>query len=331
MRRMFLACLVATGAGILALSTLVAARPQQSRQHVFLPLAARAVVLAELPQPPSLVATATTAPPTATATATRMPTFAPSVEPPTETPTTTTEPSPTAEPGGRIVGRLLVNGEPAGEGTGLISARLYLRHCQVASCTILARSGVLDKDSGNYAFENVAPLSGGYYQVTWWNEESSEDWADPEKIGSWYGPRIAVFDGHGEVAGGDFELADIILTQPTHGTGFQGLPIHFEWEVRPLAETYRWVFGRCGSLATRANPMMRTESLGRGGKYDLTSYPPGIRFGNDNEYCWWIQADGSNGYGESFYPRTMWFIPVLRQLLPARPAGLSPVRKGGER
>ena len=318
MRRVPLVCLTAVGVGILAVSTLAAGRPQQTQHPVYLPLAARGVVLADLPDPPALTPTATTAataPPSATPT--EVPTEGPTDVPPSETPTATTEPSPTPTPGGRIAGRLLVNGQPALEGTGLVCPALYLRQCNGPDCVVLARSGVSDESTGRYVFEDVPPLASGYYQVTWINEETEEMCPDPEKIGSWYGPRIAAFDGHGEAVGGDIELADIILTQPTHGTGFQGLPIHFEWDVRPLQETYRWVFGHCGYLATRANPMMRTESLGRGGKYDLTNYPPGIRFGNDNEYCWWIQADGSNGYGESFYARTMWFIPVLRHLLPA--------------
>jgi hypothetical protein len=233
-----------------------------------------------------------------------------------------TEPAPTvtptsAPPAGRVVGRLLVSGAPAVEGTGLVGPALWLRRCDGADCGNLLRSGVLG-DAGRYAFDGVPALAPGeHYQVFWQNEDSGEVFGDERLLGSWYGRPIAAFDGQGEHDAGDIELADLVLLRPTHGTGFQGLPIQFGWQVRPGTETYRWGLTRgCGLLATRPAALL-TPSLGRGDSYALTRYPPDVRFGNDNVYCWFVRIETADGYGESYYARMMWFIPPLLAGVPA--------------
>jgi hypothetical protein len=239
-------------------------------------------------------------------------------ETPTATDTPTPDVTPTPEPGGRITGRLLVNGVPAVEGTGLIGPALWLRRCTGSTCTVVTRSGVLG-NAGEYVFENVAPLAAGQrYQLTWQNEEVDDLFGDETLLGTWYATPITSFTSSSDVKVPDIELADVALLRPTHGTGFQGLPIHYEWQVRPPVETYRWAIVRgCGLLASRAGANL-TDSLGHNGSYDLTRYPPGVEFGNDHLYCWFARIENAQGYGESFYARMMWFIPVLLQALPGR-------------
>jgi hypothetical protein len=234
---------------------------------------------------------------------------------PTETAMATAEPTavatPSPEPGGKISGRLLVNGTPAAEGTGQIGPALWLRRCSGPDCVILARAGVLG-DQGMYTFEHVPALPpDAYYQVAWQNEDNGDLFGDETLLGSWYGSRITSFVGTDDVTITDIELADVALVSPTHGTGFQGLPITFKWQVRPGDETYRWGIVRgCGLQATRQQALL-TESLGHNGQYDLTRYPPGVEFGNDHVYCWFVRVVTTAGYGESYYARMMWFIQSL--------------------
>ncbi len=285
--------------------------PAQNQYMAHLPLTLRDAHRPDLGRPPAVTPTvtptavpATTTPmPSPTETATSAPTPTATPVPPTDTPA----------PTGRVVGRLLVNGEPAVEGLGLYGPALWLRRCSGPDCTTLGRSGVLGQE-GVYTFEDVPALQeGAYYQVTWQNEDAGGDvYGHPELLGSWYGLRITAFDGTGDVSGGDIELMDIALVRPTHGTGFQGLPIPFEWRARPFDEIYRWGLMRgCGLLETRKQSVILTESLGRGTKYELNRYPPGVVWGNDNMYCWFVRLETPDGYGESYYTRMMWFIPVL--------------------
>lgn len=295
--------------------------PAQSEFLAHLPLVVRGADRSGLPRPPVVVFTATPTTVVGTPTPSPDPT-----EPPSQTPTPTDTPLPptaTPEPGGRVVGRLLVNKEPAVEGLGLYGPALWLKRCRGPECSIVGRTGVLGQE-GSYAFENVPALpEGSFYQVTWQNEDASGDvYGHPELLGSWYGPRITQFDGQGDVSGGDIELLDISLLRPTHGTGFQGLPIPFEWRARGFDEIYRWALMRgCGLMESRKQTVILTESLGRGTKYELNRYPPGVVWGNDNMYCWFVRLETPDGYGESYYARMMWFIPVLLRPLVSSGSG----------
>ena len=202
---------------------------------LFMPLVFRGVTLAELPSPPPGATLTPTTPPTATMTPT---------DTPTPTATNTPEPTPTLAAGGSISGRLLVNSRPAQIGLGLgIGPAIYLRRCTVADeCENVDRAGVEDA-AGRYVFREPAPLAPGtYYQVVWYNEINPPVMlGDDIWLGSWYGPRITELQGGDQIAGGDFEVADLKMTSPTHGTGFSGLPILFKWQARPKeVGSYRW-------------------------------------------------------------------------------------------
>jgi hypothetical protein len=297
----------------------------QSQALIYMPLGMKAAGLADLPtaqpgQPaPSVTWTqAATLEPSATATPHLRPTNTATATA-TELPSATTTPTPKSP--GRITGKLTVGGEPAvlelgaDPGPGLV-----LRRCtDERNCEIVDRTGVADSEGG-FVFEDPAPLeSGRYYQVTWFNEnaEGSESpfigyelW-----IGAWYDTPIRSYARGQVVDVGTFEIKNVELTQPTHGTGFGGLPIVFGWKARsPEVGNYSWAICEdcCKNLAQRVGAY-HTPSLGRRTSYQLNDYPPGSIIGIEHKYCWFVRVEGEDGsHGESYFHRMLWFFNNAR-------------------
>jgi len=296
--------------------------------HVYLPLGlkvedARALPIAATVVPPTPTATAPAAtvvvppvptdPPTETATDTP-------TEPPTITPSPTPSATPTLKPGGAITGRLTIDGTPASEGLGGdFGPGLVLRKCLgEKECETVARTGVLPGDSdGRYVFDGPPALERGkYYQVTWINEnpvgnESSEYAGAELWIGAWYGPRITSYQPGQTVDVGTFELADVVLVAPTHGTGFSGFPIQFEWKARAReVGNYSWsICEQCCQTLSQRIGHYHTPSLGRQTRYLLQAQPPGTQIGIEHKYCWFIRIDDERGgHGEGYRIRMMWFF-----------------------
>jgi hypothetical protein len=312
--RHFRSALAAAGLVACALAlSLVATAPAGAEldHHIYLPFAADRADIARLPA----------VHPLPTATETPAPTDTPL---PTETveipPTMTPEPTATVTPGagGLITGRLLYQGAPLPETTGAAypGPGLFLMHCRMneGNCTVLSRTGV--DAEGRYTFLVPIELQAGeFFQVLWWNEHGMlgdhEVAADERFLGTWYGPRITRVDPSLSTDMPDFELADFALLEPTHGTGFQGLPIHFAWQAwnGPIRQ-YRWsICACCQSLDQRHGAYQ--APVGMSTTYDLTSQPPGTVADPNKRYCWFIQVDCTDGksYGQSRQARMMWFIP----------------------
>ncbi len=292
----------------------------QTQGRAYLPLGFRGVTLANLP------VASTALPPAVTATATADPSDTPTV-PPTDTPSpepsaTYTEPAtptelPTPAERGKITGRLLLDGLPAGIGLGEDPGPgLVLRRCtDDRSCTIVARTGVAD-DAGGFVFDDPASLpSGAYYQVTWINEnpESSDSpfigahlW-----LGAWYGTPIRSYTRGQTLDTGVIELADVVLTRPTHGTGFSGLPLDFGWNARSHEiGDYSWAIClECCQTQAQRLGHYHTPSLDRRTTYRMNEYPPGTMIGQEHKYCWFVRVEGQGGaHGESFHIRMLWFF-----------------------
>jgi hypothetical protein len=210
-----------------------------------------------------------------------------------------------------ITGKLMVEGEPAPLGLGMpIGPALFLRKCSAGECENVDRTGVVDED-GTYEFHEPAPLSSGeYYQVFWYNESSDVTVGYENWLGSWYGPRITEVKGGEVIDGGDYELADLKLTSPTHGTGFSGLPIPFKWQARKIeVGSYRWGICECCQTLDQRLDAWLTQSLGTGTEYEMESYPPNTRV-DGTKYCWFIRIQTADGYGESWHIRMLWFFYV---------------------
>jgi hypothetical protein len=181
------------------------------------------------------------------------------------------------------------------------------------NCTVLARAGA--DAAGRYQFLVSIELDAGeFLQVMWWNEHGMlgdhEVAADERFLGTWFGPRITRIDPSLSTEMPDFELADFRLLEPTHGTGFQGFPIHFAWQrwTGPVKQ-YRWSICQCcQSLDQR--PGAYQHPNGTETTYDLDSQPPGTSIDPNKRYCWFVQVDSPDGrsYGQSRQARMMWFF-----------------------
>lgn len=311
--------LIALG-GLFGLSLGFAGAPAEAPTHaqsqalIYMPLGMKSAGLADLPTarpgPPGPSATwtqAATLEPSASATPHLRPTNTATATA-TELPSATTTPTPKSP--GRITGKLAIGGKPAGLDLGADPGpSLVLRRCtDERNCEIVDRTGVADSEGG-FVFEDPVPLeSGRYYQVTWFNEgiDGSQLW-----IGAWYDTPIRSYARGQVVDVGTFELGDVELTQPTHGTGFGGLPIVFGWKARsPEPGAYMWAICEdcCDNLAQRVGAY-HTPSLGKRTSYQLNDYPPGTVIGIEHKYCWFVRVEGEDGsHGESYRHRMLWFF-----------------------
>jgi len=279
---------------------------------IHMPLAVSLAGTGELHLPPAQGPGDPTAPP-ASATPGASPTFPP---------TATDVPTPTATPAGegRIEGRLLIDGGPAYEGLGVdLGPGLFLLRCRpgdtMADCARIDRTGVVG-DEGGYAFVDPPALDpGAYYVVHWRNETQGGLFNDHTLIGAWYSERITPFAAGDERNVEPVELRNFQLTGPSKGTGYSGLPWTFTWDTRSgVEESYRWTICDCcgdAEIAERESPpwQWQSPSVGSRGSYTLNSYPPGLRIGIENKYCWYVHAQhAGNSYTWSNERWMLWFF-----------------------
>ena len=219
--------------------------------------------------------------------------------------TATQPPTPTVTPAGdgKITGRLLFAGEPAWEGLGIeLGPGLFLLRCDagaaMSTCERLDKTGVVGEE-GFYAFNNPPSLgTGQVYIVHWRNETLDGLFNDDNYVGAWYSKPIPVYSAGDEIAVEDVELENFLLTGPSKGTGYGGLPWTFTWDPRTGEdETYKWSICDCcgeGEIREREDPdnwRWQSRSVGRRGAYTMNSHPPGSRIGIEFKYCWYVQAD----------------------------------------
>lgn len=152
-------------------------------------------------------------------------------------PTPTATPSPTATPlpPGRITGRLLLNGTPAGSN---VNVRLEDQHYNLIAETTTGTDGV-------YVFRDLEP-SGEGYNVIFAREWNTGYAIDQVVSWGWVGP-VAVDDGSViEVPDFEISLQGFEQINPKPNTVFSAAalspesPIVFEWTTYPQAMAY-WV------------------------------------------------------------------------------------------
>ncbi len=151
------------------------------------------------------------------------------------TPTPTDTPTPSAVSPGGIIGRLLLNGAPVGEGVRL---KLEDRSYNVIAETTVGPGGV-------YAFNNLKPSSKGYNVLfaQKWNPQYETDhivswgWLGPVAVEDGRVVELPDFDisllGFGQVNPGPDETFSAAAISPQN-------PIAFEWTAYPQAMKY-WV------------------------------------------------------------------------------------------
>lgn len=164
---------------------------------------------------------------------------------PTPQPTALPTPvNPTPVPPRGIHGRVFY------QGAGMAGIQVQLEVCGVTSCTVKARTTTTA--TGDYNFPAAPSASGiGGYHVTYRNGVDGGNHVDARYLQVWQSFLIGDYHYGERVAGGDFEIADLVTTQPADQATV-AVPATFQWQSRAVAgETYQWLldgiadFGAC--------------------------------------------------------------------------------------
>jgi hypothetical protein len=152
--------------------------------------------------------------------------------------------------------------------------------------------------SGVYEFTQNLPVvdPGEYLYVYWGNFE-----VDPSRLSYWNCFAIDYMAASQLETSCDFDVNNVELTSPAEGAAVN-LPYTFNWQLRGVpTDSYEF------DLADQSNYYVYWWSplLGYVDNYTLTSLPSG--FMTATPYSWWIWIWGENGYGSSYYSRTVSF------------------------
>ncbi len=239
-------------------------------RNVYLPLVLRSPPPAPTPTP------------TATATPTR---------------TATPAPTPTATPPGApgIQGYITYNAAP------VAGVELRLRFYNGSTYGTAATTQT--DNLGNYRFAGVPSLTAGQFYYVRYGPNTS----DARYLGSWYGPSLTSYTADARTSGGDFDLANVLLSAPAPGTT-SGLPVTFVWQRRSLSgDTYRLVL-----FDPDTNDSWTTGDLGNTDRLTVATLPDGIATGKP--YGWYIEVWlGDDSYGVSYYYRLVTFAATGAQ------------------
>ncbi len=166
--------------------------------------------------------------------------FGPPVVPPTttppptpfatSTPTLAPTPTPTEEPAGPpgIYGWVTDRGQPA------VGITLTLRAYDAQGQNIVSQTTIQAADGG-YFFINVPDLPAGKTYFVRFGPNDGDD----RRVYSWYGPDVEAYRAGQRVFGGNFDIGDIELVEPSPNVTVRA-PVTFRWNVRPVEDTYQW-------------------------------------------------------------------------------------------
>lgn len=150
--------------------------------------------------------------------------------------------------------------------------------------------------NGEYAFRNVPNLpSGNRYYVRYSNPN------DNLFVGSWFAPDIPLYAAGQSIAGGDFDIQDVVLKSPPAGAK-RSLPAVFTWQKRvPPTDTFVWRL-RTEDFGTQ----WLSDDLGLVDSYTLGELYTGVNF---NTSYWWLMHvySGADSFGISYYMRKVSF------------------------
>jgi hypothetical protein len=152
--------------------------------------------------------------------------------------------------------------------------------------------------NGDYQFTNLPNLEGDQeFYVRWNNNVSNSDW-----LYTWACWSVDINTTDPEAYRCNFDIGNINLVSPSHASTIS-LPYAFTWEMRPVtSDDYEL------NLADMSDgdPWWWTDpSLGYVNSYIMSSLPAGFVPGQ--QYGWWMWVYGPDGYGESYYYRSVTF------------------------
>ena len=147
--------------------------------------------------------------------------------------------------------------------------------------------------AGRYRFLGAASLgSGQKYYVRFGPNSSNSAY-----LYAWWGPDITSYTSGSTVPGGDFDIANVVLTSPANNSTVH-LPTTLSWQQRGIStDTYRVTL-----FDTSTGDDWITNDLGNVGSFNMTGMPPGAVYGK--AYGWDVRVfNGANSFGESYYYR----------------------------
>lgn len=147
---------------------------------------------------------------------------------PTATPIMPT-PTPVAQNG--------INGRVTFRGNGVQGVNLLLIGCPLNDeCPYEEGAPVAQTRTdggGFYNFSGVADLPADtFYQVYYLNDETAGNPADDTRIFRWFGPLLTTYSAGSAVAGGSFDIEDVLLLSPDDGAA--ALPVTLSWKERAV-------------------------------------------------------------------------------------------------
>ena len=182
-------------------------------------------------------------------------------------------------------------------------------------------------DDGRYSFVGAPALGAGeLYSVNYSNTTDDPN-PGPGYLWSWSGNRIASYTAGQSVAGGDFDVADVLLASPDDGASVT-LPAEFCWIPRGIAgDNYRLVFWHPDTDGMAASDFMGDSScVTISGLPE--DWPSGVA------YLWWVRVyQGANplaapyNNGASYGDREV----TIHFSAAARPQGSGVLSSVGER
>jgi PKD repeat protein len=218
--------------------------------------------------------------------------------PPTPTPTSTPTRTPTATPTppSEIYGNVAKNGTPAAG----IPVHLRFFNGSIWS----TRAVVSTSSNGSYVFTDVAALAiGDQYQVIF--SQQLAGWANSAYLSAWSCNPLSAYGAGTRVRGGDFDVADVPLVQPSAGATTI-LPFTFSWRPRYGVPTDTYRFGLFD--AADGDPSWWSAELGYTAGYKFSALPSG--YTNGVQYAWAVRVYGPDGFGQSYGGRSVGFAPA---------------------
>ncbi len=212
----------------------------------------------------------------------------PGVPTPTRTPTVT--PTPPSGGHGDIYGRITVNNQAPPEVLVVLQA-----YAPSGGNEELVSVTTTDAQ-GNYHFRNVPSLPAGkLYHVVY-----GPNLFDSRFVRMWYGPDITSYQAGQTLPGGDFDIANVVLTNPPADAS-RALPVTFTWQKRAYAQdTYTFVL-------TDGSRIWFVD-LGNVGQYTMQSLPSGAAY--HQTYYWYpMIKNGEDSYGIPYEARAITFLP----------------------
>lgn len=220
-------------------------------------------------------------------------------------PTLTPTPLPTALPtpaNPTPVAPRGISGRVFDQGVGIAGIQVQLEVCGVTSCTVKARTTTTA--TGAYTFPDAPSASGiGGYHVTYRNGADGGNNVDLRYVQVWQSFLISEYHYGERVAGGDFEIVDLVTTQPADQATVT-LPATFQWQRRQqTGERYQWQLDGIGDFGAcdQATPSTATSYTFT----DLTCTFPDVP--TDTPLPWSVMIYSTDGGEGLSQPRTVQF------------------------